>query len=262
MVVRPRKWLDRITRERGHRAWTKLAQSRQNLGVASRRRLRDDAISLRRKLDLFLMRTDRHAELAAVSLDALHLPVGTDWRWRPVFLSARLRPSGIAAPENGERLEDAAAVWHDCGERALILEQIPNVRATDLSPFGLRMEVFGFSGSYLSLSIDLPDAVLVGLTQNHILRLETGIAIEREMNVYARLNVANGPNTEQVLHPLSGLSPQQHGQQHVCEFDLAYTQMNDRRLEKIWIDLIFEASYMNALEIRELFVSRHQRADF
>lgn len=261
MAVRPRRWLDRITREAGHRAWAKAAQSRQVLGPAARRRLRDEAIALRRKLDLFLMRTDRRSELAAVSLDALHLPVGTDWRWRPVFLSAHLRPSGIASPENGERLGEEAAVWHDCPEHALILEQIPNFRATDLSPFGLRMEMFGFSGSYLALSIDLPDDVLDGLTRNHILRLETGIALERDMKVFARLNVANGPNTDQVTHELAGLSAQAHGQQHISEFDLAYTEINEKRLEKIWVDLICESPYMNALEIRELFVSRHLRAD-
>lgn len=261
MAMRPRKWLDRVTRERAYRGWADLARSKLEFGLSRQRSLRDEALALRRKLDLFLMRTDQRRDLARESLDALHLPEGTDWRWRPVFMTSIIRPTGIAAPENGERLGEQAAVWHDCPERALILEQIENLRATDLSPFGLRLEVFGFSGSYLSVSIDLPDRALDGLTREHILRLETGLVLERDMNVYARLNVANGPNTDQVLHQIANLAPGTQHQQ-VIEFDLAYTAINEKRLEKIWIDLIFEAPYMNALDIRELFVSRHLRADF
>lgn len=261
MAMRPRKWLDRVARERAHRGWAELARSKLDFGSGRRRALREEAIDLRRKLDLFLMRTDQRRDLARESLDALHLPVGTDWRWRPIFMTSPIRPTGIASPENGERLGDEAAVWHDCAERALILEQIQNLRATDLSPFGMRLEVFGFSGSYLAVSIDLPVVALDGLTRGHILRLETGLGIERDMRVYARLNVANGPNTDQVLHQLAGLAPGQQSRQ-VTEFDLAYTEINEKRLEKIWIDLIFEAPFMNALEIRELFVSRHLRADF
>lgn len=261
MAVRPRKWLDRITRERAHQGWAELARSKLDFGLNRRRILREEAIALRRKLDLFLMRTDQRLDLSRESLDALHLPVGTDWRWRPAFMTSPIRPTGIASPENGEMLGDEAAVWHDCPERALILEQIHNLRATDLSPFGMRLEVFGFAGSYLSVSINLPEIALEGLTRSHILRLETGLSIERDMNVYARLNVANGPNTDQVLHQLDGLAPGAQSQQ-VTEFDLAYTEINEKRLEKIWIDLIFESPWMNALEIRELFVSRHLRADF
>ena len=261
MAFRPRRWLDRMMRERAQRGWSELARARPDVGNARRRVLRDEAVALRRKLDLFLMRTDRRNELATHNLDALHLPVGTDWRWRPDFLSAPIRPTGIAAPENGATLGGQAAVWHDCPERALILEQIPNLRATDLSPFGLRMEVFGFRGSYLSVSIDLPPSALDGLTINHILRTEIDIAIERPMSVFARLNVANGPNNDLITHPVSDLSPGSHGPR-IIEFDLAYTEVNEKRLEKIWLDLIFEAPYMNALSIRELFVSRHMRAEF
>ena len=37
--------------------------------------------------------------------------------------------------------------------------------------------------------------------------------------------------------------------------------MNEKRLEKLWLDLIFEAPQMNAVRIRDLFLSRHLRAD-
>ena len=122
------------------------------------------------------------------------------------------------------------------------------------------IEVFGFTGSFLSVSIDLPTDALEGLTRNHIIRLETTLAVERPLPVYARLNVGHGPNIDEILQHLRGMEAGLQSQQ-VVEFDLAYTEMNERRLEKIWLDLIFEAPQMNAVRIRDLFLSRHLRAD-
>lgn len=239
----------------------RFAESIDGMGPARVRRLRDEALELRTSLERFLIRADPRAERSRVALDALHLPGGTDWRWRPGFMAGRISPRGIAGPETGARLGDGAAIWHDCPERALVLDQIINPGATELSPFGIRLEVFGFAGSFLSLSIDLPVSALEGLTRNHVLRLETGILAERAIQVYARLNIGHGPNIDEVTLALARFAPGQHSRQ-VTEFDLAYTEMNERRLEKIWLDLIIESPRMSAVEIREMFFSRHLRAEF
>ncbi|MFT4013378.1 MAG: DUF6478 family protein [Paracoccus sp. (in: a-proteobacteria)] len=261
MAMRPRKWLERRTREAAARQWAAMAEDVEFMSRGRIRGLTDEALSLRSSLNRFLMRGDRKATLSRAALAALPLPGGTDWRWRPGFMAGKITPRGIAAPQSGTRLGDRAAVWHDCAERALILEQVQNPRATDLSPYGLRLEVFGFSGSFLSLSIDLPAEALDGLTRNHVLRLEAMFLVERPINVYARLNIGHGPNTEEMLQLLRGMEEGLQSQQ-VVEFDLAYTEMNEKRLEKIWLDLIFEAPRMSAVETRELFFSRHLRADF
>ncbi|MDQ7775369.1 MAG: DUF6478 family protein [Paracoccus aminovorans] len=260
MAMRPRKWIERKTREGALRQWTALADQAEGLGPSRLRNLRDEALGLRASLDRFLIRADRRAARSRAALDALHLPGGTDWRWRPAFMAGQISPRGVAGPEPGGMLGEGAALWHDCAERALILEQVGNAAATDLSPFGIRLEVFGFSGSFLSLSIDLPTSALSGLTRSHVLRLETGILAERAINVYARLNIGHGPNIDEMTLALQGFQPGQPSQQ-VTEFDLAYTQMNEKRLEKIWLDLIFEQPRMNAVQIRELFLSRHLRAE-
>ncbi|RDW12294.1 DUF6478 family protein [Paracoccus thiocyanatus] len=261
MAIRPRTWLERKTRERALRQWTALAQQVETLGPGRLRRLREEALDLRGSLERFLVGADRRAIRSRAALDALHLPGGTDWRWRPGFMAGQISPPGIARPENGGRLGDDAAIWHDCPQRALILGQVATRGATDLSPFAIRLEVFGFSGSFLSMSVDLPPSALEGLTRNHVLRLETGILAERAIRVYARLNIGHGPNIDEVTEQLPGFEAGHYSRQ-VTEFDLAYTQMNDRRLEKVWLDLIFEAPWMNAVEIRELFFSRHLRAEF
>ena len=259
MAFRPKRWIDRILRQRAEAQWARLSDSCAGLGTGRLGYLRDEAAALRRNLDSFLLQSDHRLATSRAGLNDIALPGGTDWRWRPEFLSAPVRPSGLAAPENASRMGDSVAIWHDCPHRALILRQVPNARATDLAAYGLRVEMMGFGGSFLSMSIDLPPAALEGLTRDHIIRLEAAIEVERAQQVYFRLNVGNGPNTEELLRHLDGVVPGQV-RQSVTEFDLALTQMNEKRLDKIWLDVILEKPLMNAVTIREMILSRHPRA--
>ena len=77
------------------------------------------------------------------------------------------------------------------------------------------------------------------------------------MEIFARLNLQHGPNTEQMVREM----PVNDGRA-IAEFDLAYTSVNERRLEKVWLDLIFEGPQMNQVILRDLTFSRRQRADF
>ena len=52
---------------------------------------------------------------------------------------------------------DEVTVFHDCRISELTVRQVRNTREADLAPYGLRMDVFNFDGSFLSLVIDLPD---------------------------------------------------------------------------------------------------------
>ena len=45
-----------------------------------------------------------------------------------------------------------------------------------------------------------------------------------------------------------------------AEFDLAYASINERRIEKAWVDLIFENPQMNQITLRDLTLSRRPRA--
>ncbi|MDO5605019.1 MAG: DUF6478 family protein [Paracoccus sp. (in: a-proteobacteria)] len=260
MAFRPRNWMRRMMRRRVQEDWSRLGGNVPHMGAGQLRELRAEAGMMRQVMDRFLMRSDPRVIVSKADLAALPLPGGTDWRWRPEFLSSPVSPAGIAAPASGARLGEAAALWHDCPEQSLILRQIRNAGATDLAAFGLRVEVMSFAGGFLSLSVDLPPEVLSGLTRNYILRLETAIEIERDLDIYARLNIANGPNTEEMLRHLGGMRAGAVST-NLTEFDLALTEMNERRLDKIWLDLIFERPQMNAAVIREMVLSRHPRAN-
>ena len=51
------------------------------------------------------------------------------------------------------------------------------------------------------------------------------------------------------------------GQESISvEFDLAYSKLNEKRIEAAWIDLIFEGPEMNQVVLRDLTFSRSPRA--
>lgn len=261
MAFRPRTWIRNRWRRQALEDWQRLGLETDALPLRRLRRLQDEAQQTRRSADRFLARAQLRLDGAQRSADLLNLPQGTDWRWRPSFLSTRISPSGIAAPASQTRLGEEAAVWHDCAASALILRQIPNRSASDLAPFGLQLETLGFSGSYLSVSVDMPAESLVGLTRSHIVRLDMTVSVERPISIYGRLNIGHGPNTDDLLRHLGDLTPGPDPETKTIEFDLHYIPMNEKRLEKLWLDIIFEAPQMNSVRIRDLFLSRHLRAD-
>ena len=88
------------------------------------------------------------------------------------------------------------------------------------------------------------------------MRRETLIECEKPSGVFARLNIQHGPNMEQVLRRLD---PGEVSK--AVDFDLAHLPLNERRIEKIWLDLIFETPEMNRMVVRDLTFCRFHRAD-
>ena len=152
-------------------------------------------------------------------------------------------------------LGSEATLFHDCQLSELTLRQLRNQREEDLAPYGVRMDVFKFDGSFLSLVIDLPSGATNGLTRNHLLRMSSIIEMEKPLEIFARLNIKHGPNTEQIVRELP-----LHEADIVVEFDLAYSNLNEKRVEKAWIDLIFEGPEMNQVVLHELTFTRRPRA--
>ncbi|MEN8741328.1 MAG: DUF6478 family protein, partial [Phaeobacter gallaeciensis] len=147
-------------------------------------------------------------------------------------------------------------MFHDCSYSELTLRQLRNTREEDLAPFGLRMDVFSFDGSFLSLVVALPKDAGSGLTRQHLIRVDSIIETEKPLEIFARLNISHGPNTEQIVRELP------LGDRKVTvEYDLAYSNLNEKRIENIWLDLIFEAPDMNQVVLRDLTFARHRRAN-
>ncbi|MBW6416488.1 DUF6478 family protein [Celeribacter sp. PS-C1] len=238
------------------RRWSRRAKTADQLSVRALRRLRGQARSLRWEIDRFLFLADGRLALPLIGSNAMQLPLYTDWSHRPELWRGPITPQGASTVPNKALIGSEATLYHDCKISELTYRQVRNTLEEDLAPFGLRLEVFRFDGSFLSLSIEVPDDVCDGLSRRHIVRLDYAVDMEKGLEIFARLNVKHGPNLEQVVREL----PLHTDEGHV-DFDLAYTKLNEKRVEKLWIDLIFEGPEMNQVFIRDLTLSRRPRAE-
>ncbi len=198
---------------------------------------------------------ERRLALPVLWSDKFPRPRGTDWSWRPELWRGPLHERGIVADSPSNVLSHEVALFHDCNAAEVLLRQVRNTGEADLAAFGLVIEVFQFSGSYLSTAITLPAEACQGLLKRHLVRVDTVIDMESPREIYARLNIQHGPNVEQLVRELPKSGSQ------TIEFDLAYSDLNEKRIEKIWLDLIFDRPHMNRIVVRDLTFCRYPRAE-
>jgi hypothetical protein len=257
-------WMEGALDRAALRRWTAAARAAPRAELSALRRDLARADALRARLGEVLAVAGDRLALPRIGSQAFPRPAGTDWAWRPKFWRGPLARKGEAGVESRTLIGEEATLFHDCRISEITLRQLRNTRAGDLAPFGLRLDVFRFDGSYLALAIDLPAAACEGLKRRHLVRLDIAVELEKPLEIFARLNIRHGPNTEQVVRELPlrqaaapGASP---GEVWV-EFDLAYTKLNEKRVEKMWLDLIFEGPEMNQITLRDLTFARYPRAE-
>lgn len=182
-------------------------------------------------------------------------PFGTDWLWQPDISHQAISPSEFAHCPKRQNIGDSAVLFHDCEAQEITARQMRD-DADDRTDFGLQFEIGTFDGSFLSLACDLPDAAQQDLKKRHVFRFEADLDCPQGILIYARLNAKHGPNVEKILQHMGA------GSDHIsAEFDLAYTQLNIGRLEKIWLDLIFEDPAGKIFTLRNIKLSRRPRAE-
>ncbi len=248
--------LDQLLNSGALRRWRRAARGAAEAPLARLRQERNEARKLRTHLDQLIHVADSRLALPLIGSSFFPRPHGTDWSWRPELWRGPLPSAGVASVQSKTRLGEEVQMFHDCEISELTLRQLRNSREEDLAPFGLRMDVFKFDGSFLSLVIDLPAEAVIGLTRAHLVRMDCIIESEKPIEIFARLNIKHGPNTEQLVRELPV------GESKVTvEYDLAYTRLNEKRIEKAWIDLIFEAPDMNQVILRDVTFARFRRAN-
>ena len=247
--------LDRLIHARALLRWHRAARDAATDDLATLRTSRTRARELRAHLDQLIHVAEGRLALPHIGSSFFHRPPGTDWSWRPGLWRGPLPDAGLSSAPTRAELGGGVTLFHDCEVSELTLRQLRNTREADLAPYGLRMDVFRFDGSFLSLVVDLPDEAIRGLSRGHILRVDTIIETEKPIEIFARLNIRHGPNTEQLVRELP-----LHEEEVMVEFDLAYSRLNEKRIERAWLDLIFEAPDMNQVILRDLTFVRHRRA--
>ncbi|MEM7718362.1 MAG: DUF6478 family protein [Pseudomonadota bacterium] len=239
------------------RRWDRAARTVGALKPGELKRLRQQARALGRRLDTVLLVAEERLSGPLIGEAGVRRPMHSDWAWRPDLWRGPIKPVGHAMVASKTPLGRDVKLFHDCTLSELSARQMRNVRAEDIAAFGVRMDVFNFDGSFLSLVIDFPKDGTEGLTRRHIVRLEIRVTTEKPLEIFGRMNVRHGPNVEQVVREFEGST----GELWI-EFDMAATRLNEARIERAWLDLIFEGPQMNAITLHDLTLSRRPRAEF
>lgn len=249
-------FFDKVMQRRVQRRWGAMADKAPGMDLADLSALRGRAHAIRRQLDRVIHEADHRLSLPVLGSNAILKPMGTDWAWRPALWRGSIPTPGLSTVPGRAEVCEGTTVFHDCLRSELTVRQVRNTRDADLAPFGFRMDVFRFDGSFLSLVLDLPPEAAAGLKLRHLIRLDVIVEMERPLEIFARLNIKHGPNVEQVVRELPLAE-----QDVMVEFDLAYTKANEKRVERLWIDLIFEGPEMNQVILRDVTLSRRPRAE-
>ena len=245
-------FLERRTLKR----WSKAAAAAESLDPIRLKKLRGRAQALNKQVDKVLQTAEGRLALPLIGQAAIRRLMQSDWAWRPELWTGPVKPSGLASVASKTPFGREAKVFHDCDFSELTLRQVRNTKSEDVAPFGLRMDVFRFGGSFLSLVVELPKDGIAELKRRHLIRLEMRVETESPLEIFARFNVRHGPNTEQLVRELEHSSGEL-----AVEFDLAASRLNERRVERAWLDLIFEGPEMNQITVRDLTLSRRPRAE-
>ncbi|WP_435310355.1 DUF6478 family protein [Primorskyibacter sedentarius] len=250
------RFIDRLANRAVLRRWARAARRAETTDLSELRVQRQHARRLRHHLDQLIHAADGRLALPRIGSMKFPKPHDADWSYRPELWRGPLRVPGLSPVKSEAMLGEEVKAFHDCPRSEIMLRQIRNTRDADLAPFGLQMDVFSFAGSYLSLVVELPPSATQDLKRRHLVRMEALVEMERPVEIYTRLNIQSGPNAEQLVRQM----PLQDGSGMV-EFDLAYAELNEKRIERLWVDLIFNDPAMSQVILRDLTFSRSPRAE-
>lgn len=255
MATRINSIIEQLSQRRALRRWRRLAKNASEISFADLRTARARARALKQPIADLIQAADRRLMLPMIGADAIQQRENSDWAYRPEIWRQPIAPRGVAAAPTKLKLGHEATVFHDCKTSELTIRQLRNSRNEDLAPFSLQLDVLNFGGSFLSVVLDLPNEAAQGLKKKHLLRLDAVAEMEKPRKIFARLNIKHGPNDEQVVREL----PLDQGEVMV-EFDLAYANLNEKRITHMWVDLIFDDPQMNLITLRDITFSRRSRA--
>ncbi|ABD52981.1 DUF6478 family protein [Jannaschia sp. CCS1] len=237
--------------------WQRALRAPTDLSSADLKRMNDDIRGMRDRLDVMAAQSRSELLSRRAGSDGIDRPDQCDWADRPAPWCEEMRPHGIVGLNSPQPLTGGAKVFHDATHAEMSLRQDPAPHWVDGAQFGLVLEVYRFDGSFVSFVQDLAPEALVGLTRNHFITVALVADREQPVEIYARLNIQHGPNVEQIVRQLE--FDDVNGR---AEFDLAYTKINEKRLERAWLDLIVEGPKMTRIALWDMVILRAPRADF
>jgi hypothetical protein len=238
------------------RRWERDLKSPNALSAPALRGIHKSLRGLRSDVDRLALTAETELLDRVGQLQGVELPDQCDWAERAAPWRTRLPKRGYVNVASPLSLGAGVTLFHDATHTDLSMRQDPVRGALNGPAYGLIFEVYRFDGSFLSLVQDLPEAALLELSLAHFFRVQLTLEREQRIEVYVRLNIQHGPNHEQIVRQFAF-----HDNHGLAEFDLAYTKLNERRIEKAWLDLILEGPEMNRIAIWDMVMLRAPRAD-
>ena len=252
-----RRLIDRLVDRGALQRWARLADRAEGMDRTDLRGARGRAMALRRHLDQVIRVADVRLSRPQDGPVAVSRGPGVDWAWRPAPWCEPVEGVARVAVASGTAFGAGMTVHHDCQRSEVTIRQVRHPEPAARSTFGVDLDVLGFDGTYLSLAIELPPEAAAGLRRHHLVGLRVAVTAEAPVSILARLNVRHGPNLVQVVRDLGAPGPEV-----AVEFDLAFSDLNETRVERSWIDLILAAPAMNRLALRDVTMFRRPRAAF
>ncbi len=244
---------DRLADRNALRRWSRLASSAPDMPFEQLRRARARGKELQRQIAEVCAWADERSTFPNIRTNLVRSNENADWTWRPEIWRTRSVRTGAAELTSGAIFVDSIKVFHDCDLCENAIRQVQNYRSVDLAPFGLRLDVLGFTGSFFSIVLDLPQDALSGLSKQNVIRLDTDIESEQPLVAFSRLNLKQGPNVETLVAETQMDGP--------TVFDLGFSDISANMVESAWVELIFERPSHNEIIIRDLTLCRHPRAE-
>lgn len=248
--------LERFAPAQGLKRWTRALQAPSAVPSQQLSAMHAQMRALRDQIDRMSGKAETEMLMRVGAGDGIARPDQCDWAERAGPWREKLHPRGHVGFGSPLVIGGGVTLFHDAVQADIALRQERAPARLSGPSFGLVIEVYRFDGSFLSLVQDLPDAAVRGLTLGHFFAVQLRLDREQPLEVYARLNVQHGPNQEQIVRQVAI-----DGDRGLAEFDLAYTNINEKRIEKAWLDLILEGPEMNRIAIWDMALVRAPRAD-
>jgi hypothetical protein len=179
-------------------------------------------------------------------------PLHTDWAWRGGLWSDPMPlPAGTLA--GGAEVGPGCKLFHDDPSARITMDRPDAGPEAGSPPFPVAIEVADFSGSFLSLAVDLAPGAVAGFRRRQLVRAQTLVEASAAREIYIRLNIRAAANTERLPQTI------RPGESETLEFDLFHAQFFEGAVEAAWVDLIFTAPAPGRIVIRDLVLSRRPR---
>ncbi len=237
--------------------WQRALRMPKDLPSGELKRMNGEIRGLRDRLDAMAAAARSELQSRSAGSDGIDRPDQCDWAVRPAPWRCEMRPRGVVGLASPHKLAGGVTVFHDATHSDMSLRQERAPRWAEGAQFGLVLEVYRADGSFVSFVQDLAPEALVGLTRNHFISVRLKVDRDQPVEIYARLNIQHGPNVEQLVRQVAFTDTS-----GVADFDLAYSKINEKRLEKAWLDLIVEGPKMTRLALWDMVILRAPRADF